>query len=118
MTDPESGKMAGKHYGSPAGPVWEVGEGEKTLTVIGAMAKKADAKEGNLPWLLIEVKDIKIKDKSVKDIPGAPFPFSYIQRVDTEGGVAPAKAPSAPFQWWPIGLLVIGVVALVLALYR
>jgi len=85
LTDEEAGKKVGKHYGSKDGPVWEIEE----ITVTGKMPPKlAPAKEGDLPWLLLEVKDVKVKDDKK-----LPFTLAYVQRVDTEGGVAPAKAP-------------------------
>src|SRR5262249_7163628 len=53
----DNGKKIGKHHGSPAGPVWEIGEGDKALSIVGEVAKKAEAKGDDLAWLLIEVKD-------------------------------------------------------------
>jgi hemoglobin len=81
----ENGKVIGKHYGSKDGPVWEIDGGKITGEF---PPKKADAKEGNLPWLLIKVKEAQGKDGKAP-----PFTVTYVQRVDTEGGVAPAKVP-------------------------
>jgi hemoglobin len=81
----DNGKTLGKHYASKDGPVWEI-EGDK---VTGELPpKKAEVKEGDLPWLLVKVKDFKPHDGKAP-----PFTLTYVQRIDTEGGVAPTKAP-------------------------
>src|SRR5262249_54828766 len=81
----DNGKKVGKHYAGKDGPVWEIDE----ITVTGELPpKKADAKEGNIPWLLLKAKEEKTKEGKAP-----PFTLSFIQRVDTEGGVRPAKAP-------------------------
>src|SRR5258707_3497694 len=69
------GKKIGKHY---AGPTWEANDGSK---VIGE--KKAEApKPGAVPWLLLQAKTNEGTGRFAR--------VTYIQRVDTEGGVAPA----------------------------
>ncbi len=84
LTDELTGEPQGKHYGSPVGPVWEI----KGFAVTGEVLSKVDAKAGNIPWLLLRVKHIEPKR------PGGYTPgLSSIQRIDTEGGVAPTKAP-------------------------
>jgi len=71
------GKKIGKHYG---GPTWEANDGSK---VIGAVLQKADApRSGAVPWLLLKAK--------TNEGTGTFARVTYIQRVDTEGGVAPA----------------------------
>jgi hypothetical protein len=78
------GQKLGKHYGSKDGPVWEL-EGDK---ITGELPPKmAAAAPGNIPWLLLRVKEFKPKEAA------PPFTLTYVQRIDTEGGVAPAKAP-------------------------
>lgn len=73
----EKGQKIVKHYG---GPTWEARDGSK---VVGEVQKKADApKPRAIPWLLLKAKSNKG--------PGIFAKVTYIQRVDTEGGVAPA----------------------------
>jgi len=73
----EDGKKIGKHY---AGPTWEANDGSK---VVGE--KKVDKpapRPGAVPWLLLKAK--------TNEGTGTFARVTYIQRVDTEGGVAPA----------------------------
>ena len=73
----EDGKKIAKHY---AGPTWEANDGSK---VVGAVQQKTDApRPGAVPWLLLKAK--------TNEGTGAFAKVTYIQRVDTEGGVAPA----------------------------
>jgi Protein of unknown function (DUF3455) len=73
----EKGKKIARHY---AGPTWEASDGSK---VIGEVQQKTDAlKPGAVPWLLI-------KAKSNEGV-GTFGKVTYIQRVDTVGGVAAA----------------------------
>lgn len=73
----EKGEKIAKHY---AGPTWEARDGSK---VVGEVQQKVDApKPGAIPWLLLKAKSNKG--------PGTFAKVTYIQRVDTEGGVAPA----------------------------
>ena len=74
----EDGKKIAKHY---AGPTWEANDGSK---VVGELPpKKADApRPGAVPWLLLKAK--------TNEGTGTFARVTYIQRVDTEGGVAPA----------------------------
>lgn len=71
----EKGEKIAKHY---RGPTWEANDGSK---VIGE--KKAEVpKPGTIPWLLLKAKS--------NVGPGTFAKVTYIQRVDTEGGVAAA----------------------------
>lgn len=73
----ENGEKIAKHY---AGPTWEANDGSK---VVGEVLKKADAaRPGAVPWLLLKAR----KNEGT----GTFAKVTYIQRVDTEGGVAPA----------------------------
>jgi hypothetical protein len=73
----EEGKKIAKHY---AGPTWEANDGSK---VVGEVLKKVDAKKpGAVPRLLLKAK--------ANEGTGTFARVTYIQRVDTEGGVAPA----------------------------
>ena len=73
----KGGKKIAKHYG---GPTWEANDGSK---VVGEVQKKADApRPGAVPWLLLKAK--------TNEGTGTFARVTYIQRVDTEGGVAPA----------------------------
>ena len=72
----EEGKKIAKHY---TGPTWETNDGSK---VVGAVQQKADApRPGAVPWLLLKAK--------TNEGSGTFARVTYIQRIDTEGGVAP-----------------------------
>jgi putative endopeptidase len=73
----EKGDVIGKHY---KGPVWEAADGSK---VGGQVQQRANAPNANaVPWLLL---------KATSHEGGGIFAgVTYIQRVDTEGGLAPA----------------------------
>jgi hypothetical protein len=69
-------KKIAKHY---AGPTWEANDGSK---VVGAVQQKADAPNpGAIPWLLLKAKTNEGTGMFAK--------VTYIQRVNTEGGIAP-----------------------------
>jgi len=73
----EHGKKIGKHY---AGPTWEANDGSK---VVGSIQQKVPARRpGAIPWLLLKA--------GTNEGTGTFARVTYIQRVDTEGGVAPA----------------------------
>lgn len=73
----KAGKKIAKHY---AGPTWEANDGSK---VVGEVLKKVNApRPGAIPWLLLKAK--------TNEGTGTFARVTYIQRVDTEGGVAPA----------------------------
>jgi len=86
LFDSKGGK-AGCHY---EGPSWEAVDGSKVVRDKAEDVKSApapNAKE-NISWLLIRVKAEKGKD-------GTFSPAVYIQRLQTEGGKAPAEPPQA-----------------------
>jgi hypothetical protein len=71
------GMLIGAHY---AGPQWESVDGSK---VAGSVKARADAPRADaIPWLLLTTKSVG------RD--GAFAKVTSIQRVNTEGGVAPA----------------------------
>ena len=72
------GKVIGRHY---AGPTWETNDGSK---VVGELKAKADAKDTNaIPWLLLGTKQ--------HEGAGVFSKVTYIHRLDTVGGKAPAQ---------------------------
>jgi len=78
----EGGKEAGRHY---AGPTWEAADGSK---VMGKMDQKVDAPVAtDIPWLLISANSHEGAGRFEK--------VSFIQRVDTKGGKAPASGADA-----------------------
>jgi hypothetical protein len=77
-----SGQPVAKHY---AGPTWEANDGSK---VVGEIAARDDAPGGQaIPWLLLRAKS----HEGTGQFAGV----SYIQRVDTAGGIAPASGCDA-----------------------
>lgn len=74
-----SGKRIGKYYGPPA--TWEAMDGSK---VTGAQLAVSPASAGSIPMQLV-------KANPATGI-GAMQGVSYIQRVATQGGVAPSMA--------------------------
>jgi hypothetical protein len=75
LTD-EAGKSVGHHY---AGPTWESTDGSK---VVGEVKARADAPGGKgVPWLLLKTKTASGAGVFAK--------VTAVQRVDTEGGLAP-----------------------------
>jgi hypothetical protein len=73
----EKEEKIGKHY---AGPTWEANDGSK---VVGEKKAETPApRAGAVPWLLLKAK--------THEGTGTFARVTYIQRVDTEGGVAPA----------------------------
>jgi Protein of unknown function (DUF3455) len=74
-----SGKAVGKYYGPPA--TWEAMDGSK---VAGAQVAIAPAAPGSIPLQLVKANPAMGQ--------GAMTGVSYIQRVATKGGVAPAAA--------------------------
>ncbi len=71
-----SGKMVGKYY---AGPTWESMDGSKVTAKQVAVAPQP---AGNIPLQLVKA------DPATG--PGAMQGVTYIQRLNTRGGVAPA----------------------------
>lgn len=66
------------HHG--AGPTWTAADGSR---IVGSIAARADApRPGDIPWLLLQARST--------GGPGRLAAVSSIQRLRTEGGVAPA----------------------------
>ena len=74
-------KTVGKYY---AGPTWEAADGSK---VTGKQVAVAPASPGNIPLQLVKAEPAMGA--------GAMMGVSYIQRLNTKGGVAPAMACDA-----------------------
>ena len=75
----ERGRRIGRHF---AGPTWEALEDGSQ--VVGTQIEKTSApKGGDIPWLLLKRKAGAGKGRFSR--------VTYIQRVDTEGGIAPAR---------------------------
>jgi hypothetical protein len=79
----EKGKRAGYHYG---GPTWESLEGGKVVHDDSdkIVSVPAPNPKEDIPWLRIKVK---------ADPRGNFSKVTYILRMETKGGVAPARAP-------------------------
>jgi hypothetical protein len=77
-----SGKVVGKYYGPPA--TWESNDGSK---VTGAQVAVAPAGAGNIPSQLVKANPAMGM--------GAMQGVSFIQRVNTKGGVAPSDLCTA-----------------------
>ena len=76
------GEVVGSHF---AGPTWQ---GQDGSSVIGAVVARADATSKNaIPWLLLEAKSHAGG--------GAFSTITHIQRLDTDGGVAPSEGCDA-----------------------
>ena len=73
-----SGKQIGRYYGPPA--TWEASDGSK---VTGAQVAISPASPGNIPLQLVKANPATGN--------GAMVGITFIQRVATQGGVAPAK---------------------------
>ena len=74
-------KMVGKYY---AGPTWEAADGSK---VTGKQVAIAPATPGSIPLQLVKAEPAMGQ--------GAMTGVSYIQRLNTKGGVAPSVACDA-----------------------
>jgi len=73
----EGGRRIGRHF---AGPTWE--SSEDGSEVIGTPIEQTPApKGGDIPWVLLKAKAGVGKGRFSK--------VTYIQRVDTEGGIVP-----------------------------
>jgi hypothetical protein len=76
------GNVVGTHYG---GPTWESNNGSK---VIGLRLKSVDSPDPDaIPWLLLQ--GVRHEGHGMFSA------VTYIQRIDTQGGKAPAEAPTA-----------------------
>ena len=81
LTD-AAGKTVGRHFG---GPSWASNDG---ATVVGQVSASAPAPDkGDIPWLLLAIKS--------RDGVGLLARTASVQRLDTEGGVAPSSACGA-----------------------
>ena len=78
LTDAKLNKTVGKYYG---GPTWEAMDGSK---VTGKQQAVAPSSAGNLPMQLVKAEPAMGK--------GMLEGVTYIQRVNTKGGVAPTDA--------------------------
>ena len=89
LTD-DKGARVGHHFGEPALGVsaWEANDGSRLVRDKAEDVKSAPAKkpETDIPWLLVRV-------KSDDGSPGAFAKVVYVQRIQTEGGKAPANTP-------------------------
>ena len=74
-------KSIGKYYG---GPTWEAADGSK---VTGKQVAVAPASTGNIPLQLVKA------DPAMGS--GAMTGVTYIQRLETKGGVAPSAPCNA-----------------------
>lgn len=75
------GDTVGKYY---AGPTWEANDGSK---VTGKQVAVSPAAAGSIPLQLVKA--------NPTDGKGAMGPVTFIQRLNTKGGVAPAAACGA-----------------------
>jgi hypothetical protein len=76
------GQVAGTHY---AGPTWQADDGS---TVVGKKLAAYTADASSIPWLLLQAVSHGGDD-------GRMTPVSYVQRLDTVGGKAPATGCDA-----------------------
>ena len=81
LTDTKTSKEVGKYYG---GPTWEAMDGSK---VTGKQQAVAPSSAGNIPMQLVKAEPAMGK--------GMMEGVTYIQRVNTKGGVAPTDACTA-----------------------
>ena len=79
LADATTRAVMGKYY---AGPTWEASDGSK---ITGKQVAVAPASTGNIPFQLVKTEP---GTGAMKDV-------TYIQRVNTKGGVAPTEACSA-----------------------
>lgn len=77
-----SGKRVGDYFGPPA--TWQSTDGSK---ITGTQVAVAPAGEGNIPYQLVKANPAEGN--------GAMKGVSYVQRVATQGGVAPSSACTA-----------------------
>ncbi|MET0341211.1 MAG: DUF3455 domain-containing protein [Polyangiales bacterium] len=75
------GCRAGEHY---AGPTWEARDGS---TVVAAKAAEARVDARAIPWLLLKTTSNGGDGRMAK--------VTYVQRIATEGGLAPSSACDA-----------------------
>jgi hypothetical protein len=81
----DTGRQIGKHF---AGPSWQALDGS---TVVGEVVAKTDAPRGDaIPWLLLRAKS--------HGGAGQFAAVTFVQRVDTKGGLAPSDGCDAARQ--------------------
>jgi hypothetical protein len=80
----EGKAKAGCHYDNPAS--WEAADGSKLVKIGDLRSAKAPKDERDVPWLLVKVKAEEGKGGTFR-------PVVYVQRLQTEGGKAPAELP-------------------------
>ena len=80
LFDNKGGK-AGHHYDSP--PAWEAADGSKVIKSGDAKSAPAPHPKKDIPWLLVKVKTDQGKAGMFSSV-------VYIQRLQTEGGIAPS----------------------------
>jgi Protein of unknown function (DUF3455) len=73
------------HY---AGPSWEAADGSRVTRDTGTPVTTVPAKRAStdIPWLLVKV--------TADPAAGVLNKVVYVQRISTQGGVAPAKSPT------------------------
>lgn len=77
-----AGAAIGRHYG---GPHWEAADGSR---VVGAAEARAEAPRADaIPWLLLSARSVGSEGRFAR--------VTSIQRVNTSGGVTPARACQA-----------------------
>ncbi len=79
-----SDAIVGRHYG---GPTWEYGDDSKVTGKVIAETPAPDSNAGNIAWLLLQGTPVSRG--------GVLNGVTYIQRVNTDGGVAPTELCSA-----------------------
>jgi hypothetical protein len=82
LYDPAGNEIVGIHYG---GPTWESASGSY---VVAAVIDRDTPNPDAIPWLLLGAVD--------SDGPGIFDGTTYIQRVNTVGGLAPAAPGDFP----------------------
>ncbi len=78
FADADGNGVVGIHYG---GPTWESNSGSK---VVGTVLERCTPDPDAIPWLLLKAVS--------NEGPGMFKRVTYIQRVNTEGGLAPTEA--------------------------
>jgi hypothetical protein len=81
----ERGDVIGRHY---AGPTWQLTDG--SLVMGKTIANAASSNAESVPWLLLEAFSGTGEFKAVK----------FIQRRDTQGGVAPSTPCKGTAELW------------------
>lgn len=79
------GNVVGIHYG---GPTWESNSGSKVMAAV--VPPRATVDPASIPWLLLKA--------TIAEGPGILARTSYIHRVNTAGGNAPATPGEFPGQ--------------------